>query len=44
MIISASDSKSLIESNQYDLWQSTLKNMGPKYAVLSNFPEDPSLN
>lgn len=43
-IISASDSKSLIESNQYDLWQSTLKNMGPKYAVLSNFPEDPSLN
>ena len=43
-IIATSDSKSLIESNQNGLWQSTLKKMGSEYAVLSNFPEDPSLN
>ncbi len=26
------------------LWESTLKKMGKKYEILTNFPEDPSLN
>ena len=26
------------------LWQDVLKSMGAEYAILSNFPEDPSLN
>jgi putative transcriptional regulator len=27
-----------------DLWAGTLRSMGPMYAPLANFPEDPSLN
>lgn len=27
-----------------DLWSQVLKSMGTEYAILSNFPEDPSLN
>ena len=27
-----------------NLWRSILKNMGTKYSVISNFPEDPSFN
>lgn len=30
--------------SKQSLWQDTLKNMGTQQAVLSNFPEDPSLN
>ena len=43
-IITAPNTKTLIPSTEKNLWNSTLKNMGSKYAVLSNFPEDPSLN
>jgi len=27
-----------------DLWGQVLKTMGSQYAILANFPEDPSLN
>ena len=30
--------------NDEDLWSNTLQKMGSKYSLLSNFPEDPSLN
>ncbi len=43
-IISDSNNLSIKELNNEHLWQSTLKKMGNKFALLSNFPEDPSLN
>lgn len=30
--------------NPENLWRKVLKNMGNEYSVISNFPEDPSLN
>jgi putative transcriptional regulator len=40
-----SDVKSnLLDYTSHKLWQSSLQKMGPKYAMLSNFPEDPILN
>ena len=30
--------------NDVNLWHNTLKKMGDKFSLLSNFPEDPSLN
>jgi len=44
-IISDINDNKLIENiNENDLWQKSLQKMGPKYAILSNFPEDPALN
>ncbi len=36
--------KQMVMRNAADLWASTLRAMGPAYAPLANFPEDPSLN
>jgi putative transcriptional regulator len=40
------DAKELTINDLSDnkLWNNTLKNMGSKYALLANFPEDPRLN
>jgi putative transcriptional regulator len=43
-IIGKTNSNSLNDLIQDDLWRSTLQKMGSKHAVLSNFPEDPALN
>lgn len=36
--------RQMVMRNAGDLWASTLRAMGPAYAPLANFPEDPSLN
>ena len=43
-IISNVNSIGINELNDANLWKSTLQKMGSKYSLLSNFPEDPSLN
>jgi putative transcriptional regulator len=43
-IISKSDLNTIIQLNDIDLWKNTLQKMGSKFSLLSNFPEDPSLN
>jgi len=43
-IISSLKSKNISELNEEDLWRNTLQKMGAKFSLLSNFPEDPSLN
>ena len=43
-IISNLKSKKINDLNDFDLWKNTLQKMGSKFSLLSNFPEDPSLN
>lgn len=43
-IISNLNSKKIKDLNEKDLWKKILQEMSPKHALLSNFPEDPSLN
>ena len=43
-IISKVDTDNIEGIDNDDLWRNCLQDMGPKYSVLSNFPEDPSLN
>jgi len=43
-IISDLQSKKIKDLNDTDLWQDTLQKMSEKHAILSHFPEDPSLN
>lgn len=43
-IISDSKDNTMEDINHPDLWRNTLQKMGSKYALLSNFPEDPNLN
>lgn len=38
------NSDSVFSSNEEQLWREVIVNLGPKYAHLSNFPSDPSLN
>ena len=37
-------SENIKDLNDSELWQNTLQKMGKKQSLLSNFPEDPSLN
>jgi len=43
-IISNLKSRKIDELNDSNLWKNTLQKMGNKFSLLSNFPEDPSLN
>lgn len=43
-IISENKHLSIQELNDENLWYSSLQSMGGKFALLSNFPENPSLN
>ncbi len=43
-IVLPSDKKDIITSTDKELWKELLSEMGGKYKVISNFPEDPSLN
>jgi putative transcriptional regulator len=43
-IISSLESKEINNLNDVDLWKTTLQKMGSKFSLISNFPEDPSLN
>ena len=43
-IIANSSKDYIMNNNTNKLWSTILKNMGQTYAVMANFPEDPSLN
>lgn len=43
-IVSQPDGATIFEMETKKLWRSVLRNMGGDYRVISNFPEDPSLN
>jgi len=43
-LVTPADPKALMDSKKDDLWRQTLLDMGEEYAMLANFPEDPSLN
>jgi len=43
-IITKTNNCSITDLNHDDLWKNLLKEMSPKHATLSEFPEDPSLN
>lgn len=43
-IISDLNNFSISDFKQEHFWKKALQKMGPQYSVLSNFPEDPSLN
>ncbi|TXB65889.1 YqgE/AlgH family protein [Vicingus serpentipes] len=43
-IITDANDLTIKDLNNKQLWQTTLKKMGNKHALLSNFPVDPSLN
>lgn len=43
-VISDIDNYSISDFKQADFWKKSLQKMGPKHALLSNFPEDPTFN
>jgi putative transcriptional regulator len=43
-IISDLNNFSIADFQQQDFWRTALQKMGSKFSMLSNFPEDPSLN
>ncbi|HQV37576.1 MAG: YqgE/AlgH family protein [Flavobacteriales bacterium] len=43
-LIHPADKRVVMNSRTENLWANTLRTMGPAYAPLANFPEDPSLN
>lgn len=43
-LITTAEKKFIFHNNPNRLWNSILKNMGKEYAIIANFPEDPSLN
>ena len=38
------DKKRIMRNGRKDIWAETLRDMGPEFAPLANFPEDPALN
>lgn len=42
--IGDANSEYLFEEEPKDLWRTVLRNMGDRYRVIANFPENPSLN
>ena len=43
-LIADLNTQKVADLNDNNLWQNTLKKMGKKQSLLSNFPEDPNLN
>ncbi len=43
-IIADGETHNFFEEDDQKLWRTVLKDMGGKFKVMSNFPEDPSLN
>lgn len=43
-LIHPANKRAVMSPRAKDLWADTLRTMGPAYAPLANFPEDPSLN
>ena len=43
-IIAAGDSHEIMDTANEHLWETVLKRMGGEHSIISNFPENPSLN
>jgi putative transcriptional regulator len=43
-LVHPADLRRVMRDNGANLWADTLRDMGPAYAPLANFPEDPTLN
>ncbi len=43
-IVANTNREEIMNTSDEELWKSILKNMGKKYEMLTNFPEDPTLN
>jgi putative transcriptional regulator len=43
-LVSNVNEKHIMKNKQESFWNKVLKNMGEKYEIWSNFPEDPTLN
>lgn len=43
-LIHPADKRTVMQDRPASLWADTLRSMGPAYAPLANFPEDPTLN
>lgn len=43
-LVHPADKRRVMNTQLDDLWADTLRGMGPAYAPLANFPEDPTLN
>jgi len=43
-ILSATDAALIFDEKEQNIWQQSLKNLGNNFAIMANFPIDPSLN
>jgi putative transcriptional regulator len=43
-LVRPADKRMVMGTDPNELWATTLRTMGPRYAPLANFPEDPTLN
>ncbi len=43
-VVTELDARTIMKSNDLNLWQNTLHNLGDKYRTWVNFPENPGLN
>jgi putative transcriptional regulator len=43
-ILSESDAALIFDEKEQNIWQQSLKNLGNNFAIMANFPIDPSLN
>jgi len=43
-LVTKGDAKTIMDIKSDDVWRHTLESMGDEFALLANFPEDPSLN
>lgn len=43
-IVSKANRKQIMDARDKTFWKETLKNMGGKFSIISNFPENPTLN
>lgn len=43
-IVAPGDVSTVMNCDAEEMWSTSLKNMGKAYEILSNFPEDPSMN
>ncbi|MGB0166512.1 MAG: YqgE/AlgH family protein [Luteibaculum sp.] len=43
-LVTETSSKAIMEATDKHLWEQALKDLGKRFSMLANFPEDPSLN
>lgn len=43
-LISALSAAQIMNGNPHELWRIAMENLGPKFSIMANFPENPSMN